>query len=122
MKNVMLMLVVLSLILACQSSSSNEGGHVSSIVASPQDEWDKVIAHFSRGPADSVKLRAAHFLIRYLPGHHFQELPDANSYQPALDSVVKYHRLGRDWEGVKRFNRIVDSLQGTHLDKFCKLL
>src|SRR5690554_1958283 len=32
-------------------------------------ELQKVIDHYSKAPADSLKLKAAYFLIKHMPGH-----------------------------------------------------
>ena len=36
-------------------------------------ELEKVIAHYARNPEDSLKLRAAVFLIENMPGHYAME-------------------------------------------------
>ena len=33
-------------------------------------ELEKVLDHYAQSPADSLKLRAAHFLIENMPGHY----------------------------------------------------
>jgi hypothetical protein len=49
-----------------------------------RSELEKVLSHYSGDPADSLKLRAARFLIENMPGHF--------SYRG--DEVLKYYEIG----------------------------
>ena len=36
-----------------------------------RQEWEKVLAHYSQSPADTLKYQAAVFLISNMPGHYW---------------------------------------------------
>lgn len=50
---------------------------------------EQVLRHYSQRPADSLKYKAACFLIENMPGHGWYEGEELNQYQRWLDSV--YH-------------------------------
>ena len=56
-------------------------------------ELEKVIAHYARNPEDSLKLRAAVFLIENMPGHYAMEGQVLEDYWAKLDTTpgVHYH-------------------------------
>lgn len=58
-----------------------------------QPELEKVIAHYARNPEDSLKLRAAVFLIENMPGHYAMEGQVLEDYWAKLDTTpgVHYH-------------------------------
>lgn len=49
--------------------------------------WNRVLRHYSQRPADSLKYKAACFLIENMPGHGWYEGEELNQYQRWLDSV-----------------------------------
>lgn len=49
-------------------------------------ELEKVLDHYSRTPADSLKLRAAKFLIANMPGHYTLEGDLINEYRAKIDA------------------------------------
>lgn len=50
-------------------------------------ELEKVIAHYSQSPEDSLSLKAALFLIENMPGHYTSEGRDFRRYREGLDSL-----------------------------------
>ena len=49
-------------------------------------ELEKVLDHYSRTPADSLKLQAAEFLIANMPGHYTLEGDLINEYRAKIDA------------------------------------
>ena len=50
-------------------------------------ELEKVLAHYSQDPADSLKLQAAIFLIENMPGHYSLTSPLLESYYAKVDTI-----------------------------------
>ena len=50
-------------------------------------ELEKVLAHYSQDPADSLKLQAAIFLIENMPGHYRLTSPLLESYYAKVDTI-----------------------------------
>ncbi|MBT1690798.1 transglutaminase-like domain-containing protein [Dawidia soli] len=65
-----LAVVCLTLVPSC-SRGPNEVSQALEYAGSNRSELEKVIGHYSQRPGDSLKLRAARFLIANMPGHHF---------------------------------------------------
>ena len=73
-------------------------------------ELEKVLKHYGKSPDDSLKLRAAEFLITHMPGHDAYDTTDLPLYDPILyrmDSMRYYSieqriALDRDWDTLKR--------------------
>lgn len=56
-----------------------------------RNELEKVLHHYSQDPADSLKLKAAEFLIENMPGHYTLEGPVINKYRERIDAdTIKY--------------------------------
>ena len=55
-------------------------------------ELEKVLQHYSKNPADSLKLRAAIFLIENMPGHYTLEGDVINRYREKIyeDTTSSY--------------------------------
>ena len=49
-------------------------------------ELEQVLAHYSHDPADSLKLKAAKFLIANMPGHYSYYGPSLDAYRSSVDS------------------------------------
>lgn len=59
-----------------------------------RSELEKVLAFYER---DSLKLEAAKFLIRNMPGHYsYREIDVINKYYDAVDSILKNVRRSRE--------------------------
>src|SRR5690554_708660 len=51
-------------------------------------ELEKVLEHYSQDPTDSLKLKAAQFLIANMPGHYsYKDSVSINGYYNEIDSV-----------------------------------
>ena len=58
-----------------------------------REELEKVLEHYSHTPEDSLKLKAAIFLIENMPGHYTYSGPFLDKYYARLDTVkdTPYH-------------------------------
>lgn len=52
-----------------------------------RSELERVLTHYSRYPADTLKLKAAEFLIANMPGHYSYYGPSLESYRECVDSA-----------------------------------
>ena len=73
-------------------------------------ELEKVLRHYGKNPHDTLKLRAAEFLIENMPGHFAYDTSELHLYHPILyrmDSMRYYSVEGRmaldaEWNTLKR--------------------
>jgi hypothetical protein len=71
-------------------------------------ELERVLWHYSQNEADSLKYRAAVFLIENMPEHYsFQNQAYVERYYDAIDSVRQYADRSED-EIVTRYKAVVD--------------
>lgn len=58
-----------------------------------REELEKVLEHYSKSPADSLKLKSAIFLIENMPGHYTYSGPFLDEYYGKLDTTrgIPYH-------------------------------
>lgn len=59
----------LVLLFSCQSSEEKQLEKVLTLAGNNRPELEKVLEHYKENEADSLKLRAAKFLIMNMPGH-----------------------------------------------------
>ncbi len=62
--------VLLFLLSSCSGNESEALEQALQMAGDNRAELEKVLAHYSHAPADSLKLRAAVFLIENMPGHY----------------------------------------------------
>ena len=53
-------------------------------------ELEKVLYHYSQNPSDSLKLQAATFLIKNMPGHYTLEGSLINACREKIDTCLLY--------------------------------
>jgi hypothetical protein len=68
---------------------------------SNRSELEQVLEHYSKDPADSLKLSAAEFLIANMPGHWSYDKKMLEAYYAEIDIILK---------GGERWNRKVDTM------------
>lgn len=66
------------------------------IAGENRGELEKVIAHYSKNVNDSLKLKAAYFLIENMPGHYSYKGDDIMKYYTEIDSVLDSEMLTED--------------------------
>ncbi|MDE5611095.1 MAG: hypothetical protein K2I90_03645, partial [Odoribacter sp.] len=92
-----------------------------------REQLEQVLRHYARHPSDSLKYRAARFLIENMPGHGWYDGPELETYCRWVDSVyadkehacrAMFHELGLQWQDVSGesvFHEDVEYLDSTFL-------
>jgi hypothetical protein len=68
-----------------------------------RSELEKVISHYNENLSDSLKLKAAYFLIANMPGHHFFKGKLLDTYMSFLDSTLDRSKRGHQREMFSSF-------------------
>lgn len=79
--------LLLLLLFSCTSGSDKNLEYVLSLAGDNRPELEKVLTHYEK---DSLKLKAASFLIENMPGHGTYMSPKADTFYVALDSLLPY--------------------------------
>lgn len=66
----LILFLVLGVLLSCQSTDNRRLEKTLDLAQSNRGELEKVIQYYSQNEADSLKLKAARFLIMNMPGHY----------------------------------------------------
>lgn len=82
-------LLIFFLFLVSCSQENREVNHALRLAGDNRAELEKVIDHYSGNKSDSLKLRAAKFLIRYMPLHRSYGKEMEKLYD-RLDSIIPY--------------------------------
>ena len=92
-----------------------------------REQLEQVLRHYSRRPADSLKYRAARFLIENMPGHGWYDGPELDTYHRWVDSMytdteyacrAMLRELALQWQdvsGASVFHEDVEYLDSTFL-------
>jgi hypothetical protein len=76
-----------------------------------KEELQKVIDHYKKNPADSMKLRAAYFVIENMPGHFSYDTSYLYRYRPVIEKIKTLRENGLPMDVIKlRVNPVMDSL------------
>ena len=74
-------------------------------------ELEKVIEHYKGKPEDSLKLKAAYFLIENMPGHFSYDTTNLYKYRPVIEKIGLLRNRGFAKETIKeQVNPLMDSL------------
>jgi len=98
------------LLLCGCSDYSSEVQYALKSAGSNRPELEKVLHHYSSHPKDSLKYKAAIFLIKNMPGHYsFEEPNELTRYYDEIDSVYATYKtrpynneLVKIYEGIAR--------------------
>ncbi len=72
-------------------------------------ELEKVLSHYRQHPQDSLKLRAAEFLIAGMPGKYSEDNKPTEIYQPLFDEwAVMYEHRDKIVDKSKTFDSLVN--------------
>ena len=85
MKHNYLIIFILSFVTACADNHAKLETALR-LAGDNRPELERVLAHYSHSPADSLKLRAARFLIENMPGHYTLDGNLVNAYRRRIDS------------------------------------
>ncbi len=85
MKKILFFIILFSLLCGSCRNYSARVEKVLKYSGPNRPELEKVLRHYSRNPQDSLKLRAALFLIENMPGHYTLESETLQKYRDKLD-------------------------------------
>lgn len=86
-KLLVILFPAISLLAACTTNASRIK-EVLLLAGENGKELQKVLAYYSKDPADSLKLRAAEFLIINMPGHRCLYGEDVDSFYREIDTLL----------------------------------
>lgn len=90
----MKLIVLLCIIITLSSCGKRHSDLENALILSGENrgELEQVLAHYSHDPADSLKLKAAEFLIANMPGHYSYYGSSLDAYRSSVDSseVLKF--------------------------------
>ena len=78
----------LVLLFSCQSSEEKQLEKVLTLAGNNRPELEKVLEHYKENEADSLKLRAAKFLIMNMPGHQSYIGKDIEEYYVEAEKII----------------------------------
>lgn len=90
MKNRLIVLLILS-VLFISCNNNDKLNRALTLSGDNRPEMEKVLAHYSQSPADSLKYKAAVFLIENMPGHYsYVGDSKVDEYYSKVDSILEY--------------------------------
>lgn len=84
----LILFLALGLLLACQSTDNKKIEKTLELAQSNRGELEKVLQYYSRNEADSLKLKAARFLIMNMPGHYSFIGKNYENYCKASEKII----------------------------------
>ena len=78
----------LLLLFSCQNSEEKQLEKVLTLSGNNRPELEKVLEHYKENEADSLKLRAAKFLIINMPGHQSYTGKDIEEYYVEAEKII----------------------------------
>ncbi|NDV66539.1 hypothetical protein [Bacteroides sp. 224] len=87
-------LILIYIIILCACNNENKDLENALILAGDnRPELEKVLSHYSQNPADSLKYKAACFLIENMPGHYsWKDTLRINRHYKKLDSIAAIYK------------------------------
>ena len=95
-----LLLIIFFLSSGCSHIKNSPLEEVLQLAGSNRNELERVITHYSANPADSLKLKAAEFLILNMPGKY------AESYDAPWEDVAT---VNLRWSSSSDKSKVIDS-------------
>ncbi|MCY6364905.1 hypothetical protein OXV70_14685 [Bacteroides ovatus] len=84
----LILFLVLGVLLSCQSTDNRRLEKTLDLAQSNRGELEKVIQYYSQNEADSLKLKAARFLIMNMPGHYSFIGRNYENYCKASEKII----------------------------------
>lgn len=82
-------MIILLFLFSCKEKQSDYLEEALNFAGKNRPELEKILSHYSSNPDDSLKLKAARFLIENMPGHYSSKNPEhLNAYYSELDTTV----------------------------------
>ena len=83
------------ILFSCQNTPTDNLEQALKLAGENRIELEKVLEHYGKNPADSLKLKAAKFLIENMEPYFFLASPELDDYYRKLDSIFS---LNESWE------------------------
>lgn len=92
---------------SCQDSKYRQINYTLDLAGDNRFQLEQVLNHYSQNRADSLKLRAAEFLIIYMPGHYSYIGPNFNTYcKKAEEIIFTENNIEKRVEKLNKLNRL----------------
>jgi len=119
---IFLIFIVLSIISCNEPQEIKDLNKVLQLAGENRSELDKVLKYYSDNPTDSLKYKAACFLIVNMPGHYsYKDTVYTNKYYNEIDSVAAIYKDQPDhikdslYRGVKiKYNDRLELIEDIH--------
>lgn len=92
MRSVVCFLVLLLFVVVAGSCKKNRLKEALQAAGENRVQLEKVLLHYGENPADSLKLKAAVFLIENMPFHYTMQGEVLTRYYQGIDTINKYNR------------------------------
>ena len=113
MKKRLLVVFFATLLLSCQEQISNLDKSLE-LAGNNRPELEKVLVHYSQNAEDSLKYRAACFLIENMPGHYSHEdVTYINEFYNEVDSVAAIYKHLEQDEKEALYKQVVSKYSDT---------
>jgi hypothetical protein len=105
----------------CSHKENNSLEEALSLAGENRTELEKVLNHYAADPADSLKYRAACFLIENLPGHFsYKDTSFINAYHNAIDSVADLYYRKAEHDSIfettaEKYSKTLDFVEDIHI-------
>jgi len=112
MKN-SIILFISALLLSCSNQINNKRKLKSALeqAGANRKELEKVTNHYKKSPGDSLKLKAANFLIENMPGHFSYDTTNLYKYRPVIEKISLLKNKSFSKKIIKeQVNPLMDSL------------
>ncbi len=111
-KNTLIIILFFPFLFSCQKKSRPDYlERALSLAGENRSELEKVLEHYGKNPADSLKLKAARFLIENMDAYFFYASPGLDTYYNTLDSIFSLNE--RYEEMTEEQKRLLDRLRET---------
>lgn len=103
------LIIFVFLFCSCKQDFSPGVRRILKLAGENRQELKKVLDHYQQNKADSLKLRAARFLIENMPGHFSYDSSMLKVYRPMLivyDSLIRYREKHPELNLIKRMDSL----------------
>jgi hypothetical protein len=109
--SILRLVVFIFLVCSCKQDFSPGVRRTLKLAGENRQELEKVLEHYQQNKFDSLKLRAARFLIENMPGHFSYDSTNLYRYRPVIDTINSMRSRGLSLEAIKiKVNPLMGSL------------
>jgi hypothetical protein len=111
------------MVCSCKQDFSPDVRRTLRLAGENRQELEKVLEHYSQNKVDSLKLRAAHFLIRNMPGHYSvisRQLDEFDSaFFDSLSLIEEIDYKYNDYEIIEKIKQVpVEKIWQNMIDRY----